>query len=353
MLDASILPTLILLIKMIYLELIVKQVSKIKKLNPEKRNGLISRINETDETDFIFIEKELINLKFEDLSEGMEVRFEARDKFANKIESLASLSSQETIEKSKIKFLNKDKRNGFIAKLHENDEKDFFFVERELIDFKFEDLEVGMTVQFKPNGLFANKVHILMEQKATQSESHQNYCIEQPNKPVEKNFSSIIQSIIYVMKSNAESINDPFIFEDYAHTILKMLVPEVYTSPRDKQAGLFDGLFKYKNLEVIYDCTLSKNFKEYKENQIANYINQIQQQSITINKERIGLSSNSTKQIWVITKDKTALFQTHRGTTDIRIKEVSIFSLIDLLNKKLANIDYDPLDAIDDLKDIK
>lgn len=330
----------------------MKQISKIKSLNPEKRSGFIHKMNEADARDFVFVEKELVNLKFEDLIEGMEVQFEAHGYFANKVE-LPIANQTEQYAQSQIKYLNPEKRSGFISKLHETDEKDFLFVEKELLNLKFEDLQIGMTVQFKPNGSFANQIQAACKANTATNVAEQNTALPKNHSSEEENFPHIIQSIIQVMKQNAQNINDPFVFEDYAHTVLKMLVPEVYTSPRDKQAGLFDGLFKYKNLEVIYDCTLSKNFKEYKENQIANYINQIQQQSITINKERIGLSSNSTKQIWVITKDKTELFQTHRGTTDIRIKEVSIFSLIDLLNKKLANIDYDPLDAIDDLKDIK
>ncbi|MDG6895603.1 cold-shock protein [Volucribacter amazonae] len=320
------------------------EISTIKYLNPEKRSGFIHKIHETDEKDFLFVEKELINLKFDDLTEGMEVQFEIHGHFANKV-TLPEVNQRKTLVQSQIKYLNPEKRNGFICKLSETDERDFFFIEKELCNIQFDDLKIGMVVQFEPHGSFANKIQLF--------QSNEEKSVFQINEIAEDNFSSIIYSIIQLMKHNAQNINDPFVFEDYAHTILKMLVPEVYTSPRDKQAGLFDGLFKYKNLEVIYDCTLSKNFKEYKENQISNYINQIQQQSITINRERIGLNSNSNKQIWVITKDKTELFQTHRGVTDIRIKEVSIFSLIDLLNKKLANIDYDPLDAIDDLKDIK
>lgn len=328
----------------------MKQISKIKSLNHEKRTGFIHKINEADERDFVFIEKELVNLKFEDLREDMEVQFEVHGYFANKV-SLPIINQTGQLVQSQIKYLNAEKRSGFICKLHEHDEKDFLFIEKELLNLKFEDLKIGMMVQFEPNGLFANQIQVVCKSDEEINEVDKN--IIEKNHIPEDNFPNIIQSIIQVMKQNAQNVNDPFVFEDYAHTILKMLVPEVYTSPRDKQAGLFDGLFKYKNLEVIYDCTLSKNFKEYKENQIANYINQIQQQSITINKERIGLNTNSTKQIWIITKGKTELFQTHRGTTDIRIKEVNIFSLIDLLNKKLANIDYDPLDAIDDLKDIK
>ncbi|ULJ60587.1 hypothetical protein [Wielerella bovis] len=323
----------------------MKQISTIKLLNAEKRNGFIHKVNETDERDFVFVEKELINLKFEDLTEGMEVQFEAHSYFANKV-TLPEVRSTEKFVQSQIKHLNTEKRNGVICKLNENDEKDFIFIEKELLNIPFDDLKIGMVVQFEPKGFFANKIQLV--QSSTEKVIVHTINNTSTN-TLANNFPNVIHSIIQVIKQNAQNIDDPFVFEDYAHTILKMLVPEVYTSPRDKQAGLF----KYKNLEVIYDCTLSKNFKEYKENQIANYINQIQQQSITINKERIGLSGNSTKQIWVITKDKTELFQTHRGTTDIRIKEVSIFSLIDLLNKKLANIDYDPLDAIDDLKDIK
>lgn len=326
-----------------------KLISRIKSINIEKRTGVIHRINPEDERDFLFVEKQLLHHQLEALTEGMEVQFEPyytdNNAFANKVEISAHQHFVST-----IKSINTEKRNGLIHKLNPTDERDFLFIEKQLVNSHFEELQEGMKVQFEANGYFANQVQVLLSEPSA-STIQNDKALKKPSNA--DSFSKIIETIIESIYQNAVSVTDPFVFEDYTHTILKMLVPEVYPSARDKQAGLFDGLFKYKNLEVIYDCTLSQKYREYKTNQINNYINQIQQQSITINKERINLNNNSIKQIWVITKNKTELLDTYRGAIDIRIKEVSIFSLIELLNKKLINIDYDPLNAIDDLKDIK
>ncbi len=43
-----------------------------------------------------------------------------------------------------------------------------------------------------------------------------------------------------------------------------------------KQKGRPDGFFVFgKHLAVIYDCTLEKDFKKEKSQQILNYVNQL------------------------------------------------------------------------------
>lgn len=54
------------------------------------------------------------------------------------------------IIKSKIKNLNKKKRFGYISKLEDESGKDYFFLERDLVNINFDSLHEGMEVFFNP-----------------------------------------------------------------------------------------------------------------------------------------------------------------------------------------------------------
>lgn len=65
-------------------------------------------------------------------------------------------------------------------------------------------------------------------------------------------------------------------FEDSTYMALRLLgIHRAYKFPQDQQAGEADGFFKFLNLAVIYDCTLSNNFEDTKKQQIENYCNQL------------------------------------------------------------------------------
>ena len=321
-----------------------KKISVIKFLNTDKRTGCIKKLDNKAESDFFFVEKELLNIKFEQLKEGVEVQFEPNGNFANKIEIL---KPERSVISSKIKRLDMEKRTGFISKTDQNAKKDFFFVEKELLNIQFEQLKEGMDVQFEPNGDFANKINVIndnksiTETKLSVSDNLQKQSIN--------SISEAIDVIISNIRKNADLITDGFIFEDYTNIVLKMLVTEIYPIPQQNQAGMFDGLFKIKNLEVIYDCTLSSNYEDYKKEQIHNYATKLDQTSLTVNGKEISLSKNSDKQIWIITKGSTKKI---KEINDIRVKEVDIHSLINVIEKKFRNKLLNYNDYVDGLKNI-
>ena len=320
-----------------------KKISVIKFLNTDKRNGYIKKLDNNAENDFFFVEKELLNITFEQLKEGVEVQFEPNGNFANKIEIL---KPEKSVISSKIKKLDAEKRTGFISKINQNAKKDFVFAEKELLNIKFEQLKEGMDVQFEPNGDFANKINVI-NNKPAMVEAKQAVS-DNLQRQVVNSISEAIETIISSIRENANLITDPYIFEDYTNIILKMLVTEIYPIPQQKQAGMFDGLFKIKNLEVIYDCTLSSNYEDYKREQIHNYAAKLEQTSLTVNGKEISLSKNSDKQIWIITKGSTKKI---KEINDIRVKEVDIHSLINEIEKKfINNLNYN--DYVDNLKNI-
>lgn len=320
-----------------------KKISVIKFLNTDKRNGYIKKLDNNAENDFFFVEKELLNITFEQLKEGVEVQFEPNGNFANKIEIL---KPERSVISSKIKKLYAEKRTGFISKINQNAKKDFVFAEKELLNIKFEQLKEGMDVQFEPNGDFANKINVI-NNKPAMVEAKQAVS-DNLQRQVVNSISEAIETIISSIRENANLITDPYIFEDYTNIILKMLVTEIYPIPQQNQAGMFDGLFKIKNLEVIYDCTLSSNYEDYKREQIHNYAAKLEQTSLTVNGKEISLSKNSDKQIWIITKGSTKKI---KEINDIRVKEVDIHSLINEIEKKfINNLNYN--DYVDNLKNI-
>lgn len=320
-----------------------KKISVIKFLNTDKRNGYIKKLDNNAENDFFFVEKELLNITFEQLKEGVEVQFEPNGNFANKIEIL---KPERSVISSKIKKLDAEKRTGFISKINQNAKKDFVFAEKELLNIKFEQLKEGMDVQFEPNGDFANKINVI-NNKPAMVEAKQAVS-DNLQRQVVNSISEAIETIISSIRENANLITDPYIFEDYTNIILKMLVTEIYPIPQQNQAGMFDGLFKIKNLEVIYDCTLSSNYEDYKREQIHNYAAKLEQTSLTVNGKEISLSKNSDKQIWIITKGSTKKI---KEINDIRVKEVDIHSLINEIEKKfINNLNYN--DYVENLKNI-
>ena len=320
-----------------------KKISVIKFLNMDKRTGCIKKLDNNAEADFFFAEKELLNIKFEQLKKGMEVQFEPNGNFANKIEII---KPERSVIFSKIKKLDTEKRTGFISKINQNAKKDFVFAEKELLNIQFEQLKEGMDVQFEPNGDFANKINVI-NNKPAMAETKQAVS-DNLQRRVVNSTSEAIETIISSIRENANLITDPYIFEDYTNIILKMLVTEIYPIPQQNQAGMFDGLFKIKNLEVIYDCTVSSNYEDYKREQIHNYAAKLEQTSLTVNGKEISLSKNSDKQIWIITKGSTKKI---KEINDIRVKEVDIHSLINEIEKKfINNLNYN--DYVDSLKNI-
>jgi hypothetical protein len=107
-----------------------------------------------------------------------------------------------------------------------------------------------------------------------------------------------------------DTIVDPYIFEDLVYKLIRVLgIHRVYQFSRDGQAGRADGFFKFLNLAVIYDCTLSQNYLERKRQQIINYCNQLLAGQIEILPNIIERVHNHQKQVWIITRGTSHILQ--------------------------------------------
>ncbi|MEO0263495.1 MAG: hypothetical protein ABIM62_07235, partial [candidate division WOR-3 bacterium] len=129
-------------------------------------------------------------------------------------------------------------------------------------------------------------------------------------------------------------------FEDKVYLLLKLLgITIIHKYPRKRQAGLPDGIFKINNLAVIYDATLFSDIRSKKEQQIENYINMLKSDRINIFKEpkKTWNIRNFFKEVWIITKEGPS--REEEDVSGIKVKIVSIDSLINLYIKRLQEID--------------
>lgn len=304
--------------------------STIKTLFPEKRAGLIHKIEGISEVDFYFRESNLISGKFEQLVKEMPVDFipniTENGSFANKV----SASIPFGIQKSRIKHLQREKESGFILAI--DGKKDIYFSKTSLsAGVSYDSLNVDDPVYFE----------IRVGKDGFLSAINVNTSLLESQSKNSINIQSTISNIIETIRNNAEAISDPYVFEDYCFMILKLLgLNDAYQYPRAKQAGNADGFFKIKSLEVLYDCTLSEFYKDYKKDQIENYISRLNRTQITIDAKEMSLNVNSNKQVWIITKGKTKVI---KDSDNILVKEITLDSLIDILEERLGNLKHDNL----------
>lgn len=303
---------------------------KIKKLLANKRSGFIHKVDGVSEKDFYFIESNLSSISFEQLSEGMEVSFipniSGEQCYANSIESMIPIG----IQQSRIKIINVEKESGFILSV--DGKRDIYFQRANLIDgLSFSSLNKDDIVFFEirvgKDG-FLSAINIRRDNSLVGGKTNIT-------------LMETIHNIIKTVRDNANLISDPYVFEDYCFTILKLLgLTDTYQYPRAKQAGNADGFFKIKALEVLYDCTLSEYYQDYKKDQIENYIARLNKTQITIDTKEISLNTTNNKQVWIITKNKTRII---KDSDNILVKEISLNDLIDVLEERLSNLKYDNL----------
>jgi len=137
--------------------------------------------------------------------------------------------------------------------------------------------------------------------------------------------------------------NDWRKFEEYTHYLLKLLgIQTAYSFLNQDQAGRADGFFKFGNLAVIYDCTLRReqNVDDFKQNQIVNYCNLLQQGRIDISEEIIEEFHSHRQQVWIITQENSRRIKTING---VEIKEVSIRDIMAIYKQRLVSAVNDPL----------
>ena len=125
---------------------------------------------------------------------------------------------------------------------------------------------------------------------------------------------------------------DSDLFEDYTYWLLKLLgIHDVYRFKN--QAGHPDGFFVFRDLAVIYDCTLRSNFMIKKEQQIRNYAAILSRGELRYEDMRFNISRRQ-KQIWIITRGEPRVIM---RLDDVLVKEVPVQVLVDLYRRRLVN----------------
>ncbi|BBM43647.1 cold-shock DNA-binding domain protein [Leptotrichia wadei] len=102
----------------------------------------------------------------------------------------------------------------------------------------------------------------------------------------------------------------------------------------------------------MYDCTLREDFEDYKEMQIDNYVSQINQNTIRVEKMEIALKEPK-KQVWIITKGGNSKTRSIKEKERVKIKEINIENLIELLSSKITNPRVDISDKLGRLGDME
>ena len=138
---------------------------------------------------------------------------------------------------------------------------------------------------------------------------------------------------------NLIKTKDPSEFEDLVFQLLKLIgINNICKIDRKRQAGMEDGFFVFKNLAVIYDCTLKTDLTD-KEEQINNYCRRLDD-VVELSCKSKGKSfniKNKKKQVWIITRNKTQNIKDYPDDNDesILVKEISINDLIEIYIKRI------------------
>jgi hypothetical protein len=122
-------------------------------------------------------------------------------------------------------------------------------------------------------------------------------------------------------------------FESLTASLLRILgINDVYTYERHNQRGQADGIFIFRNVVVIYDCTLDSNYARSKATQIENFINQLNKDRITIHDRSITIKDYK-KRVWIITRNKRNKI---KQIDDIIAREIPVSDLQQLYLAKMS-----------------
>ncbi|MFZ8825936.1 MAG: hypothetical protein ACO2OT_03735 [Candidatus Caldipriscus sp.] len=138
---------------------------------------------------------------------------------------------------------------------------------------------------------------------------------------------------------NLIKTKDPSEFEDLVFQLLKLIgINNICKIDRKRQAGMEDGFFVFRNLAVIYDCTLKTDLTD-KEEQINNYCRRLDDvvELSCKSKGKPFNIKNKNKQVWIITRNKTQTIKEYPGDNgeSILVKEISINDLIEIYIKRM------------------
>lgn len=124
---------------------------------------------------------------------------------------------------------------------------------------------------------------------------------------------------------------NPEEFENLTFWLLKLIgIHRLYRF--EKQAGRADGFFIFRNLVVIYDCTLNPRFEEEKRQQIENYCAQLRSGKLEYERDAFDIS-NFKKQVWLITRWRSRII---KRIDDITVKEVPVQKLIEIYKNRIV-----------------
>jgi hypothetical protein len=122
-------------------------------------------------------------------------------------------------------------------------------------------------------------------------------------------------------------------FENGVFWLLKLIgLHNLYRFERQEQRGRSDGFFVFKDLVVIYDCTLEKDFEKSKAQQIGNYVSQLKNDRISWRNNTYTISNHMKKQVWIITRGAPRVIERIDGIT---VKEVPVQELIEIYVERL------------------
>jgi len=311
----------------------------IKNLNEEKKYGFIDDGKE-EKGDFIFGKSNLAEgLKFDDLKVGDYVYFVSNKKDNKKYaNSVILVPNDKENLKGKIKEANKVDRNGKRYKhiFSENLGKSLILYSNFSINYldglSFDALTNGQDIFFKLKVIRSKNGYIFSVTEISKNNRTETTKV-------------FVNNLIGIKKGET--------FEDYCAIVLNLLgVEELYQYPRDKQAGRADGIIKAVGLDILYDCTLREDFENYKEMQIDNYVRQINQNTIKVEKVSVSLGSPK-KQVWIITKGEKSETRSLEEKEKVKIKEINIEDLIELLSLKITNSKMDISDKLGRLGDME
>lgn len=226
--------------------------------------------------------------------------------------------------------------------------KDYWF-KKDDINLPINAIAIGYRVEFTPveegGKRYATKVRLLKEEPAQRSS------LPGPSVSLADYTQNLVNAV-----NQINQVTECADFEDTVFTLLKLLgIHKIFQFNRNDQAGKADGFFMLENLAVMYDCTLQRDFESFKEEQIENYTNKLNQKSqITFDIKKIdgGIApktiqiTGKTKQVWIITKGESKEI---RDFDSIKIKEISIYDLLAIFAKRITDNAYDIERLVNDL----
>lgn len=127
-------------------------------------------------------------------------------------------------------------------------------------------------------------------------------------------------------------------FEKYVYYLIRCLgIHITHKFALQGQRGKADGFFRFKNVAVLYDCTLDTDFRNSKSEQIKNFCDRLRDGVITFDQQSQDIH-NCYKSVWIITNSQNHSLIQRRD--EITIVEVPIKKIIDLYRNRLnRNLD--------------